>query len=112
MTGMPEYNYPAFMRAEADLQVMGYEVANPARVDELFPIVCGHTTKVDGCEDCLSRNWTWYMRKTIAMMLDCDGVALLDRWHASRGAKIEVQLADALDMPVEFVRGWIMKGKS
>jgi hypothetical protein len=52
--------------------------------------------------------WANYMRLTIPQMLRCRGVALLDGWEESRGAKLEVQIALALgDMIVEPLRRWL-----
>ena len=81
MTGIPEYNYPAFHRAAATLRALGHHVESPAEPGQ-----------VDG--------WTWadYMRRGIRQMLACDTIALLPGWHASRGALIEARLADLLGM--------------
>ena len=82
MTGLPEYNYPAFHRAAAKLRAAGWHVESPAEPGQ-----------VDG--------WTWadYMRRGLQQMLTCDTIALLPHWHGSRGARIEVRLAtDVLGM--------------
>lgn len=81
MTGLPEYNYPAFTRAAATLRNLGYHVESPHEP--------GH---VEG--------WTWvdYMRRGLAQMLTCDTIALLPGWHQSRGAMIELRLAEDLGM--------------
>lgn len=91
MTGLPRYNYPAFMDAAQQLRDCGYEVENPAR-------------------NKAPQNPTWanYMRVTIPQMLKCTGVALLDGWENSRGAKLEVQIALALgDFIVEPLERWL-----
>lgn len=95
MTGLPDYNYPAFHAAEAGLRAAGYDVANPATL---------------GVRD----GWEWqdYMRAGLRLMLDCDGIALLDGWHASRGAQIELRLAMALGMAEGTVPGWLMRADS
>ena len=82
MTGLPEFNYPAFQDAERRLIAAGHEVESPATPGQ-----------VDG--------WGWrdYMRRGIRQMLDCDGVALLPGWEDSRGASIEARLARSLEMP-------------
>lgn len=90
MTGLPEYNYPAFFEAEDQLRAAGYDVANPAML---------------GVRD----GWEWadYMRAGLRMLLNCDGIAMLDGWHASRGAQVELRLALSLDMPEGSVAAWL-----
>lgn len=91
MTGLPEFNYPAFVKAEHGLADAGYDVENPA--NNLAP-----------------ENPTWanYMRVTIPQMLKCRGIALLPGWEESRGAKLEVQIALALgDFVVEPLEKWL-----
>lgn len=87
MTGLPEHNYPAFNKAADDLRAIGFEPLNPVDV---------------GCDDApgaCEHDWQWYMRRTLALMLTADRVVLLPGWENSRGAKIEAQLADDLDIP-------------
>jgi hypothetical protein len=83
MTGLPDYNYPAF-NAEADrLRALGYVVENPA-------------------ENPLSADAPWHlcMRDAIRQMLTCDAVAFLPGWRQSRGANVEIELAGHLGMEV------------
>lgn len=87
MTGLPEFNFPAFNDAEADLQAMGFETRNPAR----------HGAGEPGQE------WADYMRRDIPDLLECDAVALLPGWENSRGARLEVHIAKCLDIPVHDI---------
>jgi hypothetical protein len=89
MTGLPEYNFPAFHAAEARLRARGYDVANPAR----------HGV-IEGAQ------WQDYMRLAITALMTCDGVAVLTGWQQSRGATIEVDIARRLSMPVEPATAW------
>ena len=96
MTGIREFNYPAFMEAERQLSKVGYEgILNPARINE--------THNKEGIE----RNWTWYMRHALIMVCEADGIALLEGWENSRGAKIEVEVATALTLPVFPLEDWM-----
>lgn len=83
MTGLPEFNFPAF-NAEADrLRGLGYEVKNPA-----------DHGMIDGYA------WADYMRLDIAQLVTCDTIALLPCWEKSKGATIEVRLALDLGIAV------------
>lgn len=83
MTGLPQYNYPAFMGQAARLRGLGYHVENPA--ENVHPI---------------DQTWGGYMRVALTQMLTCDAVALLPDWHLSRGAKLENDIATQLGMAV------------
>jgi hypothetical protein len=84
MTGLPDYNYPAFNEAGQQLVARGYVVENPAQNAE---------------PPC--KSWLGYMRMALPQMVGCDVVALLPGWHTSRGAGIERQLA--LDLGLRVV---------
>lgn len=83
MTGLPQFNYPAFNTMAAQLRAEGFEVENPA---ENPAPACG--------------SWLGYMRLSLAQMVTCDQVTTLPGWEQSKGARIEVELARVLGLPV------------
>ncbi len=83
MSGLPDFNYPAFRSEAARLRALGYTVENPA--DNPEP-ACG--------------TWLGYMRTAIAQLATCDAIALLDGWQDSRGACVERTLAVGLGLEV------------
>ena len=87
MTGMPDHNYPLFNLVAAELRMRGHEVINPAELDAL--------EDVPG-----SMPWEWYLRRDLKAMLDCDTLVLLPEWRISRGAKLEVYVANKLKMNI------------
>lgn len=91
MTGRPELNFPAFHEAAAELRAAGLEVINPA---DLNPEP-GHP-------------WHYYMRRDIAALMECDGVATLWDWKESRGARLEVHIARELGLPVRPYWAWLL----
>lgn len=90
MTGLPEFNYPAFREAETRLRDRGYGVLNPARTYEIEPT-----------------SWKGYMVRALADVASSDGLALLPGWERSRGARLEVQVAFALDVEVRELAAWL-----
>jgi hypothetical protein len=82
MTGLPGLNFPAFAAMTAKLRDAGHAVTNPA---ELNP---------DG------GSWNDCMRRDIAALMECDTVARLPGWHTSKGARLEVLIAERLGMTV------------
>ena len=83
MSGLPEFNYPAFNEAAQRLRALGYHVENPAE------------NPVPPC-----KSWAGYMRLSVAQLATCEGVALLPGWESSKGAIEEHRLAHVLDLPV------------
>lgn len=85
MTGLPDFNYPAFNAEAARLRALGFHVENPA---ENAAPSCG--------------SWAGYMRLAIAQLVTCDAICLLPGWSASRGASIEHDLAVHLGLAVMY----------
>lgn len=83
MSGLPELNYPLFNATAARLRGLGFHVENPA---ENAAPACG--------------SWEGYMRLAIAQLITCDAVATLPGWVRSRGACVEVGIAQHLAMRV------------
>lgn len=79
MSGVKNFNFPAFNEAAEYLRSWGYEVENPA----------GNPSQ---------RSWAGYMRQAIPQMLTCDAIALLPGWAGSRGATLEAGIASELGM--------------
>ena len=86
MTGLPEYNYPAFNALAATLRARDFVVNNPAE---------------NGKEGC---GWHECMRAAVKQLCDSDAVVMLPGWEKSRGARIEVGLAADLGLSLHFAR--------
>jgi hypothetical protein len=90
MTGIDDFNYPAFHSAADQLRRSDYEVLNPADI------------KTDEVQE-----WSWYMKRAIAKLVQCDGLALLDGWETSQGAILEVNLAHNLGLEIRHFVAWL-----
>lgn len=93
MTGWSEFNYLAFQTAAPRLRAAGFAVECPTAGGQ-----------VD--------DWVWsdYLRRGLTQMLRCDGLALLDGWQHSVGARLEVEVAERLGMFAQPVGFWIERG--
>ena len=80
MSGLPDFNYPAFHAAAAVLRAQGHHVENPAPT-------CG--------------TWQGYMRMSLRQIAACDCLCMLPGWRSSRGARIEHGLALDLGLEVQ-----------
>ena len=86
MGGLPDYNRPAFNAVAEELRSKGMSVFNPADIgprDNIMPRA-------------------WYMRRDIEGLLKSDAVYVLPGWGKSEGAKLEIEIAKQLEMPVVF----------
>lgn len=83
MTGEPEHGYPKFFAAEKRLHAKGYKTINPARLNRQ------------------GDDWFVCLRNDIKFIVTkCKGIALLDNWHKSPGAKLELAIAIRLGMDI------------
>lgn len=83
MTGIKDFNYPAFHAAERALRARGFAVENPANNPDPDP-----------------KTWENFMRMSVKQICECSTVVTLPGWTGSRGAKFEVLLAETLGLDV------------
>jgi hypothetical protein len=86
MTGLPDYNRPAFARVAEQLRAEGKSVFNPGDIgpkDNIMPRA-------------------WYMRRDLEALMKSDSVYVLPGWGESEGAKLEVAIAKELELPIVF----------
>lgn len=90
MSGHPDDNFPAFEHARTLLRAAGHDVVCPAELGQVY-------------------GWEWvdYLKRDLRAMLDCDGVAMLDGWATSRGALLEVHVAESLGLEVRHLIDWV-----
>lgn len=88
MTGLPEFNFPAFHAMAAAMRAEGWHVENPAEH--------GH---VEGAE------WADYLRFDIGQLSTCEAMMLLPGWSRSRGARLEVHIAKEIGMRMLLADG-------
>jgi hypothetical protein len=82
MTGLPDYNYPAFRKAAAMLRNEGWTVECPIEND-------------DGSQ---GKPWQFYLREAIKQVARSEAIALLPGWAKSRGARLELYIALSLGL--------------
>ena len=84
MTGMPDWNFPAFHAAAEKWRENGWEIENPAETDD------GDTTKPR----------EYYMRLDLEKVMSVDAVIVLPAWENSKGAKLEIAVAREIGIAV------------
>jgi hypothetical protein len=105
MSHIPDYNFPAFDAAAAELESRGHTVFNPAQNDRDngfdFTGLEGHEAKELGFDirAALKQDLSWICDHAEAL-------ALLPGWQNSKGAQAEVHLARALGLPLLTESGY------
>ena len=99
ITGLSQEEYErTFEEAELEILQNGDQPVNPVKVENLCVEECGSaSTFKDGS---YKHTWGCYMKYDIIALLDCDAIYVLDNWMDSKGARIEVALADGAGIPL------------
>lgn len=97
MTGIAEFNFPAFFAAQAALEAQGWVVWNPAAKDQeatLDPtaVKTGDDKAAIAAGFDFREAFTWDMLKII----QGQGIYMLKGWEASYGARAEHTVAVAM----------------
>ena len=93
MTGIPQFNFPAFTAAAAALRATGIELIVPSETDS--PAVQAVALKSsDGTLDANGKvggeTWGDILAKDVKLIADVvQGIILLPGWEKSRGARLE-----------------------
>lgn len=88
MTGLPEYNFPAFNAAAERMRGEGMVVYNPAD-HGLIP----------------GADWTDYLRFDLGNLVKCEAIYMLPGWSKSKGARLEHKLAKKLEFIIYYAPG-------
>jgi hypothetical protein len=87
MSNYPEHNYPAFRAAAKALREKGHTIVSP---HETTPCV----------DHANPQPWIYYLRHDLLTLLECHAIAFLPGWETSRGAKLEHDVAVALEYTI------------
>ncbi|WP_236222260.1 DUF4406 domain-containing protein [Pseudomonas asiatica] len=88
MTGIEDFNFPAFNAMADNMRAGGWHVENPA----------DHGV-VHGAE------WADYLRYDVGRLATCEAIMLLPGWSKSKGANLEVTIARQLGMRIMLAEG-------
>lgn len=85
MSGLPDFNFPAFHQKALELRAHGFDVVNPAEFGEQ-----------------VGMEWHEYLRKDIRALMACDAIWMLPGWSRSKGARLEHHIAVELGMDIVY----------
>lgn len=101
MTGLPNWNFPAFFEAEAQIVALGHEAVNPAHNDGA---TVQEALESAGSPEAPNNPWRWYMRRDLPHVLEVDALCVLPGWQKSKGASLEVHVAKAIGLPIYVLK--------
>jgi len=91
MSGYEDFNFPAFFKAAAFLEKIGWEVFNPAAEDLKE---WGTLEKTKACA-----TYRFCLKKDLSWICDhAEAIAFLPGWEKSKGVQAEKALAEALGL--------------
>jgi hypothetical protein len=100
MSGIPQFNFPAFLAAAELLREQGFDVICPAEIDNeedgglAMESECGNLSETE-------KTWGDFLMRDVKIIADeADGVVLLPGWADSRGARLETFVAVQVQKPV------------
>ena len=83
MSGIEDYNYPAFNQAAKTLREKGFLVLNPAE----------HVSNPDA-------PWNELIRRSLDVLNQANKMVVLPGWENSRGSVTEVTMANIVGIPI------------
>lgn len=105
MTGIPQFNFPAFDAAAAELRALGYKVVSPAELDDPATREAALASP-DGAPGTGSSNgetWGDFLARDVKLIADeVGGIAVIEGWHKSRGARLETFIAYLCGKPIVY----------
>lgn len=105
MSGIPEFNFPAFMSAASILRKGGHEVFNPAEADVEefgdFSKKCPDGTHEEAAKVNPKITLRYVLKKDLVWICDnAEAIALLPGWENSKGVSVELALSKALELEI------------
>jgi len=92
MSGIPQFNFPAFFAAAEQLRAVGFEVVSPAEIDNEEDKGAA-LASTDGDMRTIESKKTWgdFLARDVKLLADTgiQGIVFLPNWQNSKGAKLE-----------------------
>jgi hypothetical protein len=90
MSGIPQFNFPAFFAAAEKLRAAGFEVISPAEIDCKEDGDAALQSKTGDPVEA-ARSWGDFLSRDVKLLADTgiEGIVFLPGWYKSKGAKLE-----------------------
>lgn len=101
MTGIPQFNFPAFDAAAIVLRERGFEVVSPAELDDPDDRAAAFNSP-DGSAlaygNGVKKTWGQFLGRDVILIADSkiEAIYVLEGWNKSRGARLETFVGAAM----------------
>lgn len=109
ITGLLNGNFDSFMNAQKKLEHDGYIVVNPHEIGADIYKKWETIERPDNNVKAQKLNdemWCEFMKNDIQHLVKCDCVMLLDNYETSRGCRLEIVIAQKLNIPIYYFRDY------
>ncbi len=101
MTGIPQFNYPAFISAAQDLRGVGLDVVSPAELDDPEDVAAAMASPNGLMSEFNAKSpktWGQFLSRDVELIADggIEAIYVLANWEDSRGARLETFVAKAM----------------
>ena len=114
MTGIPQFNFPAFASAAHALRAVGFQVVSPHEQDDPAVAAAAWESPTGDPADLPATGKGADPLETaienVKNVHECDGVALLPDWQRSAGTRHEIETAHRFRLPVAPIGLWQCSG--
>lgn len=103
MTGIPQFNFPAFDTAAGTLRDRGYDIVSPAELDDPKTREAALASPDGAPGSGASNGETWgdFLARDVKLIADeVDGAVFMEGWQQSRGARLEALVCTLEHKPV------------
>lgn len=122
MSGIPQFNFPAFDAGAAELRALGYEVVSPAEMDDPASRKAAMESPdgAPGSGSSDGETWGDFLARDVKLIADggIEAIFVLPGWERSRGARLETMVAHLVGIyvytldsepvgPLELARAWV-----
>ena len=110
ISGLSQEEYHTnFGLAEAYLESIDHKPVNPLKIMACETEECApsDSKKEDGS---YLHDYGCYMKFDILALLDCDAIMMLPNWENSRGAQVELAVAEACGLEIFWYNNPIVEG--
>lgn len=97
MSGVPSFNFPKFDAAAQDLRRRGIIVLSPAEMDDEESHAMAMASLDGRNEGGGKYPRAHFLKRDFLIVVEADGIVVLDDWKESRGALSETTIAFSLD---------------
>jgi hypothetical protein len=100
MTGVPQFNIPAFDAAAEALRADGFDVVSPAELDDPETRAISLASPDGAIATLETHNKTWgdFLSRDVKLLADdgIEAIYVLPGWESSRGARLETFVGAAM----------------